>query len=178
MQKLRLSHREKKIFIFCLFVIFTYIGYQFVFVAAVREEAFLQDRISALNRQIVRDLRILEKEPEVKSLYEAYLGNLKQKGTDMQEMASILSDIESVAKALNLRIEDMKPRRIRSQEIYSHFPVSVRVRASLDLVVRFLYDLQAPPYVFYVEELRLEKPSIRQTEILCEIIVSRLLIKE
>lgn len=177
MLRRRLYPREKYIFGFCLFIVFVYIGYQFVFLPISREEIFWRSQISAMERQIARDLRILRKESDINGRYSMYLENFEQKGTDMQEMALILSEIESIAKKLNLRIEDMKPRRIRGHERSSHFPVSIRIRATVDSIAFFLYTLQTPPHVFHIEELRLEKPSIRQKDLLCEMIVSRLLIQ-
>lgn len=171
-----LSQREKSIFGFCLFAVFVYLFYQFVVLPLRHEEVFWRNQIVSMKRQLAKDVRVLQEEDEIHYQYSAYLKSLQQKGTEMQEMASILSEIESVAKKLDLRIEDMKPRRIRQEETYNHFPVSIRIRTTVDFVVRFLYALQTPPHAFYVQELRLEKPSIRQSDLVCEIIVSRILI--
>ena len=100
----RLSQREKQIFVFCLFVICVYLVYQFVFIPTRQEEALWQTRIISARRQIRDDHQTLEQESEIQARYDRYMQSLKQAGPDTQEMTSLLSEIESVAQKLDLKI--------------------------------------------------------------------------
>ncbi|MDP8266521.1 MAG: type 4a pilus biogenesis protein PilO [Candidatus Aceula meridiana] len=172
------SQREKWIFISCILMICIYIGYRFVFIAMQEEETFWKAKVLTAQRKARKDLSVLREEFSVNARYGEYLKRLKQKTPDTQEMASILSEIESIAGNINLKIEDMKPKKIKKQDFYNHFSVNIRIKGDMGTITKFLYALQAKPHFFHINEMRLEKRSARTQEIKCEIVASRLLIQQ
>jgi len=172
------SKREKKIFIFCILMVLIYIGYRFIFIEMQEEEAFWKAKVLNAERKVEKSLNVLNKESSINARYEEYLKLLEQKTSDTQQMASILSEIESIAGEIKLKIEDMKPKKIKKQDFYNHFSVNIRIQGEMGTITKFLYALQTKPHLFHIDELRLEKRSARVKEIKCELVASRLLIQQ
>lgn len=169
-----ITQREKIIFIFCLLTVSVYGVYHFAIKRFHEEEQIWQVKRLGLERQIARKTSMLEDEEIVNERYQGYISSLEQEGTENQQMSLILSEIESIAAKVNLKIGDMKPQRVRSQDFYNYFSVNIRVQGEMNLLARFLYTLQATPHLFHVDELRLEKRSVRSSEVECNLVVSRL----
>ena len=159
-------------------MVLIYIGYRFVFISMHEEKAFWEAKTLTIQRKVRKSLSVLSRESSVNARYDEYLKKLEQKASDTQEMASILSEIESIAGKINLKIEDMKPKKIKSQDFYNRFSVNIRIKGDMEAITKFLYALQTKPHFFHVDEMRLEKRSARIQEIKCELVASRLLIQQ
>ena len=178
MGQFSLNQREKRIFIFCILTVLVYIGYRFIFISMQEEESFWKAKTLTVQRKVKKSLSALSRESSVNARYEKYLRHLEQKTSDTKQMASILSEIESIAGKISLKIEDMKPKKIKKQDFYNHFSVNIRIKGDMEAITKFLYALETKPHLFHVDEMRLEKRSARIQEIKCELVASRLLIQQ
>ena len=93
-----------------------------------------------------------------------------------RSMAAILSEIESVANQIKLRIDDMKPQKIKKVGFQNNFPVSLAVDGTLSSIIQFLYTLQNSPHYFDIDELYFEKGAMRTSQVKCRLILSKTLI--
>jgi Tfp pilus assembly protein PilO len=169
-----ITQREKIIFVFCLFIVSFYAIYHFIIKRFYEEEQIWQMKRLGLERQIAKKVHVLKDEEILNDHYNRYVASLEQEGTENQQMSLILSEIESIAGQVDLKIGDMKPQKVRSQDFYNYFSVNIRVQGEMNLLARFLYMLQTTPHLFHIDELRLEKRSVRSSEIECNLVVSRL----
>ena len=174
----RLSRKEKGIFIACLLLIFIYAGYHFIFKPLQENTATVENQIELKEKRLRNNLRIVRKERIVDEEYDQYSSYLKQKASEEQEMAAILSQIESVANEVNIRIADMKPKKVKRVDFYNNFSVTLTIEGELKTIIRFLYTLQNIPHLFKIDEIYLERSSIRTTEIRCRLILSKPLISD
>ncbi|MDD3374459.1 MAG: type 4a pilus biogenesis protein PilO [Candidatus Omnitrophica bacterium] len=172
----RLSKRESQIFILCILVFLIYIGFQFVYKPIKSQEDLFEKKISVIKKKIKKNLNILKEEGVVKIAYDQYLEAFAQKLSDQQEMSRISSEIEAVAKEADIKIIDMKPQRIREESFFKNFSLTVQTEGTMNLIMKFLYFLEQKPHHFQIEEVRLEKRSIRSQDIRCEIVASRILL--
>ncbi|MDP8265240.1 MAG: type 4a pilus biogenesis protein PilO [Candidatus Aceula lacicola] len=171
-----LSKRESQIFTLCILVSLIYIGVQFVYKPIKLQEDFFQQEINATKKKIKKSMNILKKEKSVKETYDQYLENFGQKLSDQQEMNRIFSEIEVAAKKADIKIIDMKPRRIKEEDFFKNFSFTIQTQGTMSLITKFLYFLEQKPYYFQIEEVRLEKRSTRSEDIRCEIVASRILL--
>ena len=88
----------------------------------------------------------------------------------------MLSDIEKVNEKIDIRISDKKPQKVKTVDLYNQFSVSLTLEGKLEDVAHFVYDLQNKPYLLRVDELRIDKKSIRTSALRCRLVLSRILI--
>ena len=174
----RLSRREKSIFIACLLLVFIYTSYHFIFKPLQENTATVKNQIELKEKRLRNNLRIVRKERIVDEEYDQYSSYLKQKASEEQEMAAILSQIESAANEVNIRIADMKPKKVKKVDFYNNFSVTLTIEGELQTIIRFLYTLENIPHLFKIDEIYLERSSIRTTEIKCRLILSKPLIPD
>lgn len=172
----RLSRRETRIFIVCLFVILVFIGHRFIFKPLKEDLAVLEQKIETSEDQLKRVLKINKKKDSVSKLYEQQIFSLRQKLSDEQEMASILSEIQSVANEIKLGVADMKPKKVKKVDFYNNFSVSLTMDGELVSIVHFLYILQNSPHFFSIDEVYFEKSSMHTALIKCRLTLSKILV--
>ncbi len=176
MNQKRLSPREIKIFILTLIVLAVYLGFRFLVEPMKENTASLQSQITLNEKRLQKNLNIIRQKEQVGKEYEKYSSLLKQKSSDEQEMTSILSEIESAANILGLRLADMKPKKTKRVDFYNYFSVSLAVDGNLETITHFLYILQNAPYFLNADEVYFEKSSARTSDIRCRLSLSRVLI--
>ncbi|GEM_PF-1075173 len=171
-----LSSREGVILAVCLVMGFTYFSYRFVFQAMRDRLEEAQNKITVSQKRLNNDLKILRQEAAVEKEYEKYLEDVRQDATEEQEMASMLSEIESVANTIGLHVSDMKPKRVRRVDFYNQFSAALTIEGELSSILEFLYVLQGAPHSFKVDELYLERGIARSAQIKSRISLSKILI--
>lgn len=172
----RFSRREITILILCVTVVGFYVGYNFIFKPLKDKGITLSNDIDANQRRLEKNLRMIEQSGSVGKQHAQYAEQLKQKLTEEAQMAAVLSEIEFVAKQIELSIDNMKPNRVRKVDFYNEFSVSLILNGPLESVIHFLYMIENVPHLFSVESMRLEKRSPRQSDIRCQLILSRMFI--
>jgi len=170
------SNREKMIFILCLLMLGAYAIYYLGYKHMKEEIALQQKRILQSERDLKKYNQILQSESAVQEKLNHYKESFKQQSSDEGEMTKILSDIEAVAQKVSIKIINMEPERIKKQDFYNYFSVNVQGQGSLKKICEFLYALEAKPYLFHIDEMRIEKYSVQAGDLKCQFTISRFLI--
>ncbi len=171
-----LTKRESLIFTLCLILTGSYGGYFLVYKPLLENLSGMDTRIAISEKKLINNLKIVNKGKSIEGVYEKLVTPFRQKTSDEQAMTSILSEIESVANQTSLRISDMQPKKVKRIDFYNHFSVTLTVEGDMQPVIKFLYTLQNSPHLFKVDEIYLEKSSIKAREVRCRLIVSKPLI--
>lgn len=172
----QLSTREKIIFSICVLLAITYMGYHFIFIPLQGSQVTLEDKIRVAQKRLRNNERIMAQEKVVDEEYEKYAAYFQQKSSDEQEIASILSQIEALANDMQLRVADMKPKKVKRMDFYNNFSATLTIEGELAAIIRFLYTLQNMPHLFKADEVYFERSSIRTTQMRCRLILSKALI--
>ena len=168
-----LSTREKKILVVFLLAASVFLGYRFIFIPMKEQIEKLGNQIKLQEKKLSKSLRILEKEKAIEEEYDRYAVDFKQKASDEQQMALILSQVESAATQLNLRIADLKPGRVKKGDFYNNFLLNLVLEGDLPAINQFLYTVQNRPYFFQIEEVYFEKSSVRTSQIKCRLLINK-----
>lgn len=172
----RLSNRENIILAVCLLLGFAYTGHHFVFKSLKGSLTSVEDKVKSGEKRLKSYLKILKKEKAVDEEYNIYSALFRQSAPDDQQMTSVLSEIEAVANEVNMRLADIKPRRVKRAEFYNNFSVSLTIEGEPADIIRFLYALQNNPHFFKADEVYFERSSVRTTQLRCRLILSKALI--
>jgi Tfp pilus assembly protein PilO len=171
------STREKIIFAACVILVGFYLIYYFGYGQLQKEIADQQERILKNEKELRKFSQVLRGEQAVEKKLNKYQELFKQRSSDEGEMTKILSDVEAAAQMCSMKIINMQPERIKKQDFYNYFSVNVQSQGSLKKICEFLYKLEASPYFFHIDEVRIEKYSIQAGDLKCQFLVSRFLVK-
>lgn len=170
------SKREKLIASIVLGLAFFFLIYSLILEPLLRKLSNINAQIVVQESKFKKNLKILSQEKKVASQYKQFAELMRLKASDEQEMAKLLSEIESVAQGINIRILDMKPQRIKNIDFYKNFSVALIIDGQLKDITQFLYSLQNLPHLIKVDKLHLEKESAFQPELKASLQVSKDLI--
>ena len=168
--------REKAIFAAMVLICLVFGLYRGVFVPLRERGESIKVKITKTEKALVRQRKAVRMAKVMDSRFEDVLKDFRQNASDEQVMSGILSEVQQVAGDLEMRIADMKPRRVRSTDNFNQFSVSMALDGNLADIMRFIYQLENPPHLFYVEEMSLAKVSPRASELRCQMILSRMMI--
>ena len=87
--------------------------------------------------------------------YQKYLEYIQRSGSDEEEVAKILGEIESLARQSTVYLEDMKPLKPKEIDFYKEYAVEIEAEARMQSLVSFLYQLNMSSQLLRVEKLRL-----------------------
>ena len=160
------AKREKILLFITIGLGLTFLIYNFLIRSLTLKFATLNKEILTNEMKLSKNLKILRKKDKVQNEYMKYSQLLKQNNSDEQEMATLLSEIESVAREIAIRISDMKPRAIKAIDFYKRLSVDIEVEAELSEITKFIYNLQNKPYLFNIDRLRFERKSRRRSSTL------------
>lgn len=172
-----LTKREKYILVFCLVMIVGLGAYNFIFKPFSEAIENVGKKIESQQKKLRSNQRIIQKAKAVKRDYENYVAGYKQSKSNEQAMSALLSEIEEAANQLQLRIADLKPQKVKENDFYNQFSVSLTIDSDFGSVLQFLYTLQNKPHLLNVEEIQFEKGSQRNSSsVKTNLVLSRILI--
>lgn len=171
-----LSKREKTIFYACLAAAFTFTTYNFLLMPISKKMEELSQKIEAKKVKLEKSSLILGKKGKIEERYNKYVDNLRLKGTDEEEVAAFLSEIESLAQKNNVRISDMKPRPSKKIDFYKKFTVDLEAEGDINQITQFIYQIQDTPQLLRVDKLRLETKSSQSQALKSYMSISKVLI--
>ena len=142
------------------------------------------DRLDKLNKEIfiqgkklARSTRILSQEELIVSEYKKLTYGLKQDGSDEEEVAKLLSEIEKLAKKTSVFLANIKPRLTEKKENYRKYVIAVEVESEMTNLVDFFYQLEASPRLLRVEDFHLTPKKEGSNTLKARITINEVLIK-
>jgi Tfp pilus assembly protein PilO len=171
------SKREKFLSIITLGILFIVLFCNFVIAPLFSKMESLNEKIRTNEIRLERNLKIISRKDDIQSQYSKYSQLLKQKNSDEQEMALFLAGIEAIARKVAIRITDMKPRDIKTEDFFKRLTVDIELEANLGELTEFIYNLQNASDLYVIDRFRIEKKSRRSSSLKGYLRVSRDLIQ-
>lgn len=157
-----LSKRERNILYFCLSLTLVFLTYNFIFEPAQKKIDDLNQKVEVKKVKLEKNLSVLSRKEMIERRYAKYSKSLQARGTDEEELAAFLSEIENLAQKNGLHISDMKPRPAKTVDFYKKFTVDLQADGDIKQITQFIYQLQNDPKLLRVDRLRLETKSQSQ----------------
>jgi Tfp pilus assembly protein PilO len=152
------------------------LAYNFLVRPVMQRDSFLNRQIAAKNLQLMKNRQVISEFNNVNRQYQKYAGIMKQARPEGQEMSAMLSQIETAGQGIQIRLQDMKPRDIKTADFYKVFSVDLTVEGRLNDIILFIYKLQNPPNLIRTDKLSIEKESSLQPGLKAYLQVSKILI--
>lgn len=160
----RLTTREKIIFAVCLFLAIVFVLYKFVFNPLVNNQKSLNQKIEKTKKKYVKTQRTIQEAKSLQGLYDQYLSEFKQRESNEQTVAYLISEIEKVSTQINLVISDLKPKPVKPDKTFNYYSISLSIEGPWTDILKLIHLLQSQPYLFEVEEMNLDRASQRNPE--------------
>jgi len=171
-----LTKRERNLFYLTVILIFIWFAQRFVFKPIIFKWNELDERIAVNSLKLEKNKRMIDRKERIKQEYDRYASSVKMTGTDEEEMAKFLTEIESLASSSSVRIVDIKPRPIKKVEFYKKYIVELDAEGEIKQVSKFIYDIQNSPQLLKVDKFLLGTKSAGTNLLKCHILVSKILV--
>jgi Tfp pilus assembly protein PilO len=150
-----------------------YLGFEGFYKPLNHRAAALEKRMAITQSKLRKNLLKIQRGQRLESRGQVLVRQFQKKGSDEQEMSTLLSEIEAVAGTLNLKISDQKPKKPRRAEFYNIFAVTLTLDGGLSDILHFIHIVQGPNHMFDIDEMQITKRSHNSPEVMCRIDLSR-----
>lgn len=136
----------------------------------------LNGQIRVSEKQLGSDMRNINQKKFISEEYEQYLPYVRRSGSDEEEVAKILGEIESLARKSSVYLVDMKPRKPRDVEFYKEYTVEIEAEGYMESLMGFIYQLNTSSQLLRIETLRLNLTKGGSSVLSASMLVTKVLI--
>lgn len=150
-----LSKREKALFYLTIAAISLSLIYNFVLKPQATRWRQLNRQIQDKEIRLKRNTRYLQQKDQVKRTYSRYAAYIKGRGSDEEEIASLLNEVEKQARVSGIHIVNIRPKPIKDLRFYKKYILEMNCEATAEKYTEFIYNLQKSAQLIRVEKLKL-----------------------
>jgi len=173
---LNLSMREGKLFYLTLAVVVIWIGQAFIVKPISVKWKRLNERIAADSLKLEKSERLIGKKDSIKSDYEKAASAVKMAGSEEEEMAGFLTEIEFLANSTGVHFNEIKPLPIKKFDLYKKFFVDLELEGEISQISAFMRQMQNSPHLLAIDKLTLGSKQAGKSMLKCRMIISKIAI--
>lgn len=115
----------------------------------------MEDKIASEERILVRNLVNLRRKEAVEAEYQKYSSYTRPMGSDEEETANLLSEVEQLARSNQVVLVDMKPRETKALQFHKEYIAELDSEADMPNLVRFMYNIEGSTQLLKVSSAKL-----------------------
>ena len=169
-----LSRREKIILYFTLSIIAINLGFNFIFQPLLGKYKQLNQEALAKRIMLEKANRLINQKETIEEEYNKLSSSFKLSGSPEEQMAKVLSQIESTATKESITISNMRPQPVQDKKFYKRFVVELKCEADLNRLFKFFYELENPASLLKIESLKLNPKAAQPSVFEANILISKL----
>lgn len=148
--------KRERVLIACVAGVLAMLAAEFIFIEPLRRAAGgLEEDIRLHETQALQNMRTMSLKPSVDNVFATLLQQSELQGRDDEEIRStMLQDIETMARAHNLYLGEVKPQISRDSGAFEEFLVRVQVEGRMEEVMQFFNELFSGRRLYYIETFR------------------------
>ena len=151
----RMSKKEKKLFLIATICISLAIFSRVVLFPALGKSADLNHQIQLKKRMIENSLRLLNQKEEIQDESRKYARYLGKRLSEGEEIATLLKEIEDIAKKSQVLLIDLKPSSAERIDFYTEHKVEVETESDTNQLITFIYNLQNSESILRVQKFHI-----------------------
>lgn len=143
----------------------------------------VKNRVDRLNHQIQvaeeelkLDIRNLNEKRAISREYEKYTQYVTKAGSDEEEVAKVLAEIEGLARKSNVHLVDITPQAPQEVDFYKEYAAELEIEGTMDSVVKFLYQLNNSTLLLRAQKLRISLRTPGSSDVSALILVTKILV--
>ncbi|HQP10992.1 MAG TPA: type 4a pilus biogenesis protein PilO, partial [Candidatus Omnitrophota bacterium] len=91
----------------------------------------LDQAIKINEKQLAHDLRNVHQEDQIAAQFDKYVKYVERTGSDEEEVAKILGEIESLAREAEIYLANMKPETPKEVDFYKRYAVEIEAEGAI-----------------------------------------------
>lgn len=139
-----------------IFLIALSITYSFVIEPLYKQYVVLNQEIRSKQARLAKNLRLLQEKDIIRQEFKNYSHRFKPQGSEEEEMASVLTEIEKIGKVTGIYLSDVKPQKIKGQDFYKIIIVEIRFQGTMQTLANFIYRLQNSALLLKPNQLQID----------------------
>ena len=143
----------------------------------------IQGRLRKINqetaiseKQLGWSLRNLNQKEIIAEEYQKYITHVRKNGSDEEEVARILGEIESLARNSSVYLVDMKPQMPKEIDFYRAYAVEIEAEGEMKPLINFLQQLNGSSQLLRAEKLRLKSKEKNLSIMKASMLITKVLI--
>jgi len=137
----------------------------------------LSREIGIAEKQLGRHLRNLMSKGDITKRYAKYVMYVKKIGSDEEDVAKVLAEIEALARRSGVSLSDIKPKTPKDISFYKQYTVEVEANGDMNSIVHFLYQLNSSNQLLRAEKLRLSMKERESSSVVkASVLITQILI--
>lgn len=115
----------------------------------------LNSEIEMCEEELKRDIMSLNEKKAISNEYEKYTQYVTKAGSDEEEVAKILAEIEDLARKSEVNLVDITPQAPREIDFYREYAAEIEIEGKTASIVSFLYRLSNSTLLLRAQKLRI-----------------------
>jgi Tfp pilus assembly protein PilO len=171
---IRLSKREKFLFILTATVILSSLIYRGILEPTVKKWRYLNRQIGLKQARLAKNLKIIAQEAAVRREFSRYRDFIFPRVSDEEEIARLLREVEKLARESGVHITDMAPRNKEQNGLYEQFSIELETEASMVDLMRFIFALENSRFLFATEKIKISLKSSRANVLKSNLLLTKI----
>jgi len=131
----------------------------------------------AVEKQLSALLRTIKSKDSIPKEYQKYAQYIRKTGSDEEEVARMLSEIEELAHSSNVLLADMKPQPAKAMGAYREYSIEVNGEGDEESITKFLYKLNNSLQLLRAEKVNLylkdkNSPIVKTSMLITKLVTS------
>lgn len=173
---LNLSGRESRLFYLTLAVIVACAAQALILKPVSIKWKRLNEEIAADSLKLEKSERLIGRKGPITSDYEKAAAAVKMMGSAEEEMAKFLTEIESLANAAGVHINEIKPLPTKKFNLYKKFYADLGLEGDMAQISNFMRKVQDSPQLLAIDKLSLNPKQAGSNILRCGIVISKIAI--
>lgn len=136
----------------------------------------LNQKISVCEEELKMDMLSLNEKKAISGEYEKYAQYVAKAGSDEEEVAKILAEVEAIARKSGVQLVDITPQAPREVDFYKEYATEIELGGNMESVMKFLYELNNSPLLLRAQKLRIALKHKFSKNVSAIVLVSRVLV--
>lgn len=136
----------------------------------------INQNIQISEKQLAHDLRNVRQKDQIEKQFEKFVGYVERSGSDEEEVAKILGEIESLARQSGIYLVDMKPQAPKDIDFYKEYTIEIEVEGEMIPLTKFLHQLNTSPQLLRIKKLRLTSKEEGQAGLKASMVITKVLV--
>ncbi len=150
------SPREQKIFYICIVVAILCGAYSFLVKPVYSRWMKLEKSITEEEIKYLRFKKLVKLRGRIEEEYNKHREKIKPLGSEEEEIATLLKEIEMQARKIGLYISKIKPLPVNDTTFCKEYTVQLKTEGDVLTLAKFLYNLQFSPQTLKVKRLEIK----------------------
>ena len=136
----------------------------------------IDQAIKINEKQLAHDLRNVYQKDRIAEQFDKYVEYVQRSGSDEEEVAKILGEIESMARQSKVYLANMKPQTPKEIDFYKEYAVEIDAEGEISSLIAFLHQLNTSTQLLRVEKLRLSSNKKGEKTLKASMLIIRVLV--